>query len=130
MAELMALVGRIESAGFDGVGILDSQLLCRDTFVTLGQVATHTSRLAFFPAVTNPFTRHASVRTGTAPTTEEARRMGPIAVHRGSCAGVATGWSRPGSACPSSTSRTRSGRTYQTASGTYCRDYQATVRAR
>ena len=27
MAELMALLERIEAAGFDGVGILDSQLL-------------------------------------------------------------------------------------------------------
>ena len=71
MPELMALVQRIEAAGFDGVGILDSQLLCRDTFVTLGQVATHTSRLALFPAVTNPLTRHASVLAGGIQTVEE-----------------------------------------------------------
>jgi 5,10-methylenetetrahydromethanopterin reductase len=71
MPDLMSLVQRIEAAGFDGVGILDSQLLSRDTFVTLGQAATHTSRLALFPAVTNPFTRHASVLAGAIQTVEE-----------------------------------------------------------
>jgi 5,10-methylenetetrahydromethanopterin reductase len=71
MPDLMRLVQRIEAAGFDGVGILDSQLLSRDTFVTLGQAATHTSRLALFPAVTNPFTRHASVLAGAIQTVEE-----------------------------------------------------------
>src|SRR4249920_3674888 len=71
MAELMKLLQSVEAAGFDGAGILDSQLLCRDTFVTLGQAATHTSRLTLFPAVTNPFTRHASVLAGAIQTVEE-----------------------------------------------------------
>ncbi|HSE91922.1 MAG TPA: LLM class flavin-dependent oxidoreductase, partial [Methylomirabilota bacterium] len=71
MPALMRLLQDIEAAGFDGAGILDSQLLCRDTFVTLGQAATHTSRLALFPAVTNPFTRHASVLAGAIQTVEE-----------------------------------------------------------
>jgi 5,10-methylenetetrahydromethanopterin reductase len=71
MPELMALVERIEAAGFDGVGILDSQMLSRDAFVTLGQAATRTSRMALFPAVTNPFTRHASVLAGAIQTVEE-----------------------------------------------------------
>ena len=71
MPELMTLLARIEDAGFDGAGILDSQMLCRDTFVTLGQAATHTSRMTLFPAVTNPFTRHASVLAGGIQTVEE-----------------------------------------------------------
>ena len=71
MRELMTLLARIEDAGFDGAGILDSQMLCRDTFVTLGQAATHTSRMTLFPAVTNPFTRHASVLAGGIQTVEE-----------------------------------------------------------
>jgi 5,10-methylenetetrahydromethanopterin reductase len=71
LPQLMTLIQDIEAAGFDGVGILDSQLLCRDTFVTLGQAATHTSRLTLFPAVTNPFTRHASVLAGAIQTVEE-----------------------------------------------------------
>jgi 5,10-methylenetetrahydromethanopterin reductase len=71
MPELMKLLAGIEEAGFDGAGILDSQMLCRDTFVTLGQAATHTSRLALFPAVTNPLTRHASVLASAIATVEE-----------------------------------------------------------
>ncbi len=71
MPEIMTLLRGIEAAGFDGVGFLDSQMLCRDTFVTLGLAATHTSRLALFPAVTNPFTRHASVLAGAIQTVEE-----------------------------------------------------------
>jgi 5,10-methylenetetrahydromethanopterin reductase len=69
--ELMRFIQGVEAAGFDGVGILDSQMLCRDTFVILGQAATHTARLTLFPAVTNPFTRHASVLAGAIQTVEE-----------------------------------------------------------
>ena len=71
LPELMTFIQGVEAAGFDGVGILDSQMLCRDTFVTLGQAATQTSRLTLFPAVTNPFTRHASVLAGAIQTVEE-----------------------------------------------------------
>ena len=71
MSALVRLVQDIEAGGFDGVGILDSQLLSRDTFVVLAQAATHTSRLTLFPAVTNPFTRHASVLAGAIQTVEE-----------------------------------------------------------
>jgi 5,10-methylenetetrahydromethanopterin reductase len=71
MPELMRFVASAEAGGFDGVGILDSQLLCRDTFVVLGQAAAHTTRLTLFPAVTNPFTRHASVLASAISTVEE-----------------------------------------------------------
>ena len=71
IAELVKLLRDVEAAGFDGAGILDSQMLCRDTFVTLGQAATQTSRLTLFPAVTNPFTRHPSVLAGAIATVEE-----------------------------------------------------------
>jgi 5,10-methylenetetrahydromethanopterin reductase len=71
MSELISLIRDVEAAGFDGAGILDSQLLSRDTFVVLGQAATQTSRLTLFPAVTNPFTRHASVLAGAIQTVEE-----------------------------------------------------------
>jgi 5,10-methylenetetrahydromethanopterin reductase len=71
MPELIKLVQDVEAAGFDGAGILDSQLLCRDTFVTLGLAAANTSRLTLFPAVTNPFTRHVSVLAGAMQTVEE-----------------------------------------------------------
>jgi 5,10-methylenetetrahydromethanopterin reductase len=71
MPELIKLVQQVEAAGFDGAGILDSQLLCRDTFVTMALAATHTSSLTLFPAVTNPLTRHASVLAGAIQTVEE-----------------------------------------------------------
>jgi 5,10-methylenetetrahydromethanopterin reductase len=71
IADLMKFLREVEAAGFDGVGILDSQLLCRDTFVVLGQAATQTSRLTLFPAVTNPFTRHGSVLAGAIATVDE-----------------------------------------------------------
>src|SRR5262249_51529710 len=59
------------ASGFDGVGILDSQLLCRDTFVTMGLAAAHTSRLTLFSAVTNPLTRHVSTLAGAVQTVED-----------------------------------------------------------
>jgi 5,10-methylenetetrahydromethanopterin reductase len=71
MSQLMRLVQDVEAAGFDGAGILDSQLLSRDAFVVLGQAASHTSRLTLFPAVTNPFTRDASVLASAIQTVEE-----------------------------------------------------------
>ena len=39
MPRLVKLIQSIEAAGFDGAGILDSQMLSRDTFVVLGQAA-------------------------------------------------------------------------------------------
>jgi 5,10-methylenetetrahydromethanopterin reductase len=71
MPKIMTLIESVEAAGFDGVGVLDSQMISRDTFVTLGQAATHTRRLTLFPAVTNPFTRDASVLAGAIATVEE-----------------------------------------------------------
>jgi 5,10-methylenetetrahydromethanopterin reductase len=71
MSELVRHVQSIEAGGFDGAGILDSQMISRDTFVVLGQAAANTSKLTLFPAVTNPFTRHASVLAGGIQTVEE-----------------------------------------------------------
>ena len=62
MPELVRHVQSIEAGGFDGAGILDSQMISRDTFVVLGQAAASTSRLTLFPAVTNPFTDRKSTR--------------------------------------------------------------------
>src|SRR5437016_14287040 len=71
MPALMKLIESIEAAGLDGAGILDSQMMSRDTFVVLAHAAMHTSRMALFPAVTNPFTRHAVVLAGGIQTVEE-----------------------------------------------------------
>jgi len=69
--DLVKLIQDVEAAGFDGAGILDSQMLCRDTFVTMGLAAANTSRLTLFPAVTNPFTRHATVLAGAIQSVED-----------------------------------------------------------
>ena len=69
--DLLKMIGSIEDAGFDGAGILDSQMICRDTFVTLGLAANATSTLQLFPAVTNPFGRIPSVLAGAAQTVAE-----------------------------------------------------------
>jgi 5,10-methylenetetrahydromethanopterin reductase len=71
MPALIQLIQAVEAAGFDGAGVLDSQLLCRDTFVTMALAAAHTSGLTLFPAVTNPLTRHASVLASAIQTVEE-----------------------------------------------------------
>jgi 5,10-methylenetetrahydromethanopterin reductase len=71
MPQLVRLIQSVEAAGFDGAGILDSQMISRDTFVVLGQAAAGTARLTLFPAVTNPFTRDASVLAGAIQTVEE-----------------------------------------------------------
>ena len=71
LPQLIRLIQEVESAGFDGAGILDTQLLCRDTFISLALAATQTSRLTLFPAVTNPFGRHVSVLAGGTQTVEE-----------------------------------------------------------
>ncbi len=71
MPDLLRMIGQIEEAGFDGAGILDSQMICRDTFVTMGMAANATSKLQLFPAVTNPFGRIPSVLAGAAQTVAE-----------------------------------------------------------
>ena len=67
-AEFLA---RMEEAGFAGAGIPDSQLIMRDSFVSLALAAQRTSHLKLFPAVTNPVTRHVSVLASLAQTVEE-----------------------------------------------------------
>jgi 5,10-methylenetetrahydromethanopterin reductase len=71
LPQIVDLIKDVEAAGFHGVGVLDSQMICRDTFVTLALAAAQTSRLTLFPAVTNPFARHASVLAGACQSVEE-----------------------------------------------------------
>ncbi len=71
LPQIAQLIREVEAAGFDGAGILDSQLLCRDVFVTMAAAAMQTSHITLFPAVTNPFTRHGSVLASGLQTVEE-----------------------------------------------------------
>jgi 5,10-methylenetetrahydromethanopterin reductase len=59
--EVVPFIQRVEAAGFDGVGFLDSQMINRDMFVTMALAAAATSHVKLITAVTNPVTRHVSV---------------------------------------------------------------------
>jgi len=60
-----------ETAGFDGVGILDSQMLERDVFVSMAVAAQATSGIRIASAVLNPVTRHISVLGSAIKTVSE-----------------------------------------------------------
>lgn len=60
-----------EEAGFDGVGFLDSAMINRDVFVTLGLAAANTSRMYLASAVTNPISRHVSTIASSAVTIDD-----------------------------------------------------------
>ena len=71
VSEVAKFVGLCEEAGFDGVGILDSQMLERDVFVSMAVAAQATSRIRLASAVLNPVTRHLSVIASAAKTVSE-----------------------------------------------------------
>ena len=63
--------GEREEAGFDGVGVLDSQLLERDVFVSMAFAIQATERIRISSAVINPVTRHVSVLASAMKTVAE-----------------------------------------------------------
>ena len=69
--QMAEFLGRVEAAGFDGVGVTDSQLLMRDVYVNLALAAQRTSHIPLYTAVTNPVTRHVSVLASAIQTVEE-----------------------------------------------------------
>jgi 5,10-methylenetetrahydromethanopterin reductase len=69
--EVTAFVQDCEEAGFDGVGMLDSQMLERDVFVSMAHALLNTSTIQVASAVTNPVTRHPSVLASAAQTVSE-----------------------------------------------------------
>ena len=69
--EVTAFVKECEDAGFDGVGMLDSQMLERDVFVSMAHALLNTSTIRVASAVTNPVTRHPSVLASAAQTVSE-----------------------------------------------------------
>jgi 5,10-methylenetetrahydromethanopterin reductase len=69
--ETAAFIARCEAAGFSGVGVHDHQHSGRDVFLTLALAAQRTSRLALYPATTNPVTRHPGVLASLAHSLEE-----------------------------------------------------------
>ena len=71
VSDVAQFVSRCEVAGFDGVGILDSQMLERDVFVSMAMAAQATSRIRISSAVLNPVTRHVSVMASAIKTVSE-----------------------------------------------------------
>jgi 5,10-methylenetetrahydromethanopterin reductase len=69
--EVTKFIQRCEEAGFDAVGVVDSQMTARDLMIVLSQAATATKRVRLMPAVTNPVTRHASVLASCARSLDE-----------------------------------------------------------
>ena len=71
VTEVARFISSCEEAGFDGVGMLDSQMLERDVFVSMAAAAQATSRIRISAAVLNPVTRHLSVIASAAKTVSE-----------------------------------------------------------
>lgn len=60
-----------DEAGFERIGIGDSQSLYRDVYVSCAIAATNTSRALIGPRVTNPVTRHPTVTASAIATIDE-----------------------------------------------------------
>jgi 5,10-methylenetetrahydromethanopterin reductase len=84
--KLVEQVQLAERIGFESAWVIDSQLICRDVFVTLAACLASTSRISLATGVTNPLTRHVSATASAIATLEE---MYPGRV----LAGVGTGFS-------------------------------------
>lgn len=68
---LAANAALAEEVGFESAWIIDSQLLCREVFVSLTACLMRTRRLRVATGVTQPVTRHLSVVAGAAATLHE-----------------------------------------------------------
>ena len=60
-----------EAAGFDLVGVADSQSVFREVYVTAAMILSQTSRVRVGPTVTNPITRHPAVAASAIATLNE-----------------------------------------------------------
>ena len=66
-----------EQAGFDMLGIIDTQNLARDPYPAMTIAALNTNRIRIGPSVTNTFTRHPSVTANAMATIDEISGVGP-----------------------------------------------------
>jgi 5,10-methylenetetrahydromethanopterin reductase len=71
MPQLIKQVQIAEALGFESVWVIDSQLICRDVFVTLAACLANTSRIKLATGVTQPKTRHVSAAASAIATLEE-----------------------------------------------------------
>jgi 5,10-methylenetetrahydromethanopterin reductase len=68
---LAANAALAEQVGFESAWIIDSQLLCREVYVSLAACLMRTTRLRVATGVTQPATRHLSVVASAAATLQE-----------------------------------------------------------
>ena len=64
-----------EDAGFEWVGVADSQSVFRELYVALTLAALHTRRVRLGPLVTNPLTRHLVVTASAMASVDEVANM-------------------------------------------------------
>ena len=69
--ELVRQVQIAEGIGFESVWVIDSQLICRELFVTLTACLASTSRIKLATGVTQPVTRHVSTTASAIATLNE-----------------------------------------------------------
>lgn len=71
LAGFGALCRETEAAGFEWIGVADSQSVFRELYVGLTVAALHTSRARLGPLVTNPLTRHPVVTASAMASIDE-----------------------------------------------------------
>src|SRR5262245_59441085 len=71
MPRLIEQVQIAEALGLESVWVIDSQLICRDIFVTLAACLEKTSRIVMATGVTQPRTRHVSAAASALATLDE-----------------------------------------------------------
>ena len=71
LEEFLPLVPMAEAAGFQRLGIADTQSLTHDVYMKLTLAALHSSRILLHTGVTNPVTRHPTVTAGAIATLNE-----------------------------------------------------------
>ncbi|MEE9198416.1 MAG: LLM class flavin-dependent oxidoreductase, partial [Dehalococcoidia bacterium] len=71
LPKIMAQIKLAEEMGYDSAWLIDSQLTCREVYVTLAACALTTSRIKLGTGVTAPYTRHASVTASAFATLNE-----------------------------------------------------------
>ena len=65
------LCREVEDAGFEWLGVADSQSVFREMYVALTVAALHTRRVRLGPLVTNPLTRHLVVTASAIASVDE-----------------------------------------------------------
>ena len=71
VADLARQARLAEEIGCDSVWVIDSQLLCREVYLTLAACLMQTTTLRVATGVTQPATRHPSVAAGSLATLAE-----------------------------------------------------------